>query len=69
MSIHSYTSPVASGFAAARNTAVLQAAMAILLGFFVIGVVGFSHIDAVPLREIGACQFCDRSSSVRRWSG
>lgn len=47
MSIHSYTSPVATGFAAARNTAVLQAAMAILLGFFVIGVVGFSHIDVV----------------------
>ena len=47
MSIHPYTSPVATGFAAARNTAVLQAAMAILLGFFVIGVVGFSHIDVV----------------------
>ena len=47
MSIHSYTSPVASGFAATRNTAALQAAMAILLGFFVIGVVGFSHIEVV----------------------
>jgi cobalt transporter subunit CbtB len=47
MSIHSSTSPVATGFAAARNTAALQAAMAILLGFFVIGMVGFSHIEVV----------------------
>jgi cobalt transporter subunit CbtB len=47
MSVHPYTSPVTSGFAGTRNTALLQAAMAILLGVFVIGVVGFSHIDVV----------------------
>ena len=37
--------PRRPGFTATRNTAVLQAAMAILLGFLVIGVVGFSHIE------------------------
>jgi cobalt transporter subunit CbtB len=47
MSVHPYTSPVTSAFAATRNTALPQAAMAILLGVFVIGVVGFSHIDVV----------------------
>lgn len=47
MSIHSSTSPVAAGVIAMRNTALLQAAMAILLGVFVIGVVGFSHIEVV----------------------
>jgi cobalt transporter subunit CbtB len=47
MSVHPYTSPLTGSFAATRNTALLQAAMAILLGFFVIGVVGFSHIDVV----------------------
>ena len=45
MSVHPSTSPVAGGVVAMRNTAVLQAAMAILLGVFVIGIVGFSHID------------------------
>lgn len=47
MSIHPSTSPVAPDFMATRNTAVLQAAMAILLGFLVIGAVGFSHIEVV----------------------
>ena len=47
MPIHSSTYPAAGGVAATRNTALLQAAMAILLGVFVIGVVGFSHIDIV----------------------
>ena len=47
MSVHSSASPAAGGIAATRNTALLQAAMAILLGVFVIGVVGFSHIDVV----------------------
>lgn len=47
MSVHPSTSPVATGLTATRNTAALQAAMAILLGFLVIGVVGFSHIDVV----------------------
>ncbi|MGE5442079.1 MAG: CbtB domain-containing protein [Bacteroidota bacterium] len=46
MPIHSSTYPAAGGVAT-RNTALLQAAMAILLGVFVIGVVGFSHIDVV----------------------
>ena len=45
MSIHQST--VASGVAATRTTAVLQALMAILLGVFIIGIVGFSHIDVV----------------------
>ena len=47
MSSHSSTSPVTGGVVATRNTAVLQAVMAILLGVFVIGIVGFSHIDVV----------------------
>ena len=47
MSVHSSTSPVAAGLVATRNAALLQAAMAILLGVFVIGVVGFSHIEVV----------------------
>ena len=50
MSVHPSTSPVAPGFTATRNTAVLQAAMAILLGFLVIGVVGFSHIEVATPR-------------------
>ncbi len=47
MSIHQSTFPVASSVAAAKTNAVLQAAMAILLGVFIIGIVGFSHIDVV----------------------
>ena len=40
MSIHQST--VASGVAATRTNAVLQALMAILLGVFIIGIVSFS---------------------------
>ena len=47
MSVHQSTSPFASGIAATRTNAVLQAAMAILLGVFIIGAAGFSHIDVV----------------------
>ena len=47
MSVHQSTSAVASGVAATRTNAVLQAALAILLGAFVIFFVGFSHIDVV----------------------
>jgi cobalt transporter subunit CbtB len=47
MSVHQSTSPVASSVAATRTNAVLQAAMAILLGVFIIGAVSFSHIDVV----------------------
>jgi cobalt transporter subunit CbtB len=47
MSVHSSTSSAIGGVAATHTSAMLQAAFAILLGVFVIGMVGFSHIDVV----------------------
>ena len=47
MSAHQSTSPVINGAAVTQVTAVLQKALAIMLGIFIVGVVGFSHIDVV----------------------
>ena len=47
MSVHQATSPVMNDAAVTQSGALLQKVLAILFGVFVIGVVGFSHIDVV----------------------
>lgn len=47
MSVHQSTSPVINGAAVTQTGALLQKVLAIIFGIFIIGVVGFSHIDVV----------------------
>lgn len=47
MSVHQPISPEINGAAVVQTSALLQKALAIMLGIFIVGVVGFSHIDVV----------------------
>ena len=47
MSVHQSTSPVINGAAVTQTSALLQKVLAIIFGIFILGVVGFSHIDVV----------------------
>jgi cobalt transporter subunit CbtB len=47
MSMNQSTSPVIAGAAVTQTSALLQKVLAIIFGIFIIGAVGFSHIDVV----------------------
>ena len=47
MSTDHSASHTLNGVAVPQTSAVVQKALAIMVGIFVIGVVGFSHIDAI----------------------